>query len=146
MNHECYDFLLSTNRPTFFIKISVKYLVKFLPYWFLIMSQIPLDIMLFYVFFQLSFSHNPLLQFHAIILFQVIITIIFFTCHWCEVEMLSRWLWINAIYVSRTSWPMPGKSHVAFAIKYFMWNVSHCLQSIWCLYKITMRHGIAPTV
>ena len=41
------------------------------------MSQIPLDIMLFYVFFHLCFSHIPLLQFHAIILFRVMITIIF---------------------------------------------------------------------
>ena len=58
-------------------KYDWKIWLKFLLHLFLTMSQIPLDIILLYVFFHLCFLHNPLFQFHAIILFQVMITIIF---------------------------------------------------------------------
>ena len=67
-------------------------------------------------------------------------------CHWCKAELLSKWLWINAIYASRTSWPMPGKSHVLSITKYFILNVSHCLHLIRHLCKITELRDIVLIV
>ena len=73
-------------------------------------------------------------------------------CHRCKVELLSTWLWINTIYVSRTSWPMPGKSHVLSVTKYFVLNVSHrihvsqCLHLLWHLCNITELRGIVLIV
>ena len=146
MNHECYDFLHSWNRSTFFTKIWLKNLVKIPPT--LISYYVTNSIGYYIVICFLSFMGFA----------QSVVSIScnyslsgddynhIFTRLWCEAEMLSRWRWINAIYVSRTSWPMPRKSHVAYAIKYFMWNVSHCLQSVWYLYKITVSHSIALIV
>ena len=63
-------------------------------------------------------------------------------CRWCKAELLRKWPWINAINVSRTSSPMPGKSHVLPVTKYFMWNISHCLHLTWQFWKITELRGI----
>ena len=127
-------------------KYDWKIWLKFFLHLFLTMSQIPLDIILLYVFFHLRFFAQSVVSISCNYSLSGDDYNQIFTCLWCEAEMFSRWLWINAIYVSRTSWPMSGKSHVAFARKYFMWNVSHCLQSIWYLYKITVSHGIALIV
>ena len=109
MYHKCYDFLHSWNRSTFFTKIWLKNLDKipptFIPYY--VTNSIGYYIVICFLSFMffaqsvVSVSCNYYLSgddYNHI-----------FTCLWCEAEMLSRWLWINAIYVSRTSWPMPGK-------------------------------------